>query len=253
MKLLVPYFVISLFGFIPKLLAASYINDAIPNNMGWEHLIECLFVPREGVWGHFWFLPMLFMVQLIGLLGAYLYERSTKSFYLLFVLSFLIIYVPSSYITKWFSVNDICLYLFWYLLGFLVVKLKIEKNKISVCWTLAFLATCIALFFILGYMVQPLIAILMILSILGCCQNIRIENWIIFKKMFGNSFSVFILSWPTQAVVEILSNKILHWNVYACMLLMFSLGIFIPLIIIRFIRLVEKKLNTNKLSLIIGA
>lgn len=252
-RLMVPYFVISLVGLIPKLLAASYINDAVPNNINCEYLITSLFVPRDGVWGHFWFLPMLFLVQLIGLLGAYLYNRSIKSFYLVLILSFLIIYIPSSYVTKWFSISDICIYLFWYLLGFQLAKMRIEKYKISVYWTLAFVVVSIIIFKIWGYMLQPLVAALMILFMIGCCQNIAMEKWMLFKKMVGNSFSVFILSWPVQASIEVLSNKILHLNAFICMFLMFSFGIIVPLIIIYYVRLIDKKLNTNKLSLIIGA
>ena len=67
-RLMVPYFVISLAGLIPELLAASYINDAVPNNITCECLISSLFVSRDGVWGHFWFLPSMFLMFSFGII-----------------------------------------------------------------------------------------------------------------------------------------------------------------------------------------
>lgn len=251
-RLLIPYFIISFIGLIPKFLVAPYINDATPDGFSWKYLMECLFVPRDGVWGHFWFLPMLFLVQLIGFLGAYVYKKSVKLYCLLLLFTFLLTYIYP-YTTKWFSISDVCIYLFWYLLGFALVKSKLYEIRVSLYWSLIFLIIAIVSFFIIGGIAQPLIAILMILAIVGVCQNIRMEKWWIFKKMKGNSFAVFILSWPVQCIIEIVTNKLLHWNVYICMLSMFLAGIIVPLLIIYIVKLIERPLKTNKLSLIIGA
>lgn len=86
---------------------------------------------------------------------------------------------------------------------------------------------------------------------IGWITNAQILGCIL--VVAGHSFSVFILSWPVQASIEVLSNKILHLNACICMFLMFSFGIIVPLTIIYYVRLIDKKLNTNKLSLIIGA
>lgn len=77
LKLLVPYFVISLIGLFPKIVAASYINDAMPEQGNiCVFFIRTLLVPRDGIWGHFWFLPMLFGIQIIALFFIRLYDRN---------------------------------------------------------------------------------------------------------------------------------------------------------------------------------
>lgn len=60
LKLLVPYFLISLIGLVPKILASSVLNDTL--NMDAMEIVRAFLVPREGVWGHFWFLPMIYLI-----------------------------------------------------------------------------------------------------------------------------------------------------------------------------------------------
>lgn len=48
-KLLVPYFLISLIGLVPKILASSVLNDTL--NMDAMAIVRAFLVPREGVWG----------------------------------------------------------------------------------------------------------------------------------------------------------------------------------------------------------
>ena len=72
LKLLVPYFLISLIGLVPKILASSVLNDTL--NMDAMEIVRAFLVPREGVWGHFWFLPMIYLIGVIG----YLLDKMSK-------------------------------------------------------------------------------------------------------------------------------------------------------------------------------
>ena len=58
-KLMVPYFGLSVLGFLPKILMSGFINDEV--EFSFTYFIRTLLVPRENVWGHFWFIPMLFV------------------------------------------------------------------------------------------------------------------------------------------------------------------------------------------------
>lgn len=64
LRIMVPYFLFSLIGIIPKIALSSVLNDSLEI----DGLIRAFLVPRESIWGHFWFLPMIFFLGLIGYL-----------------------------------------------------------------------------------------------------------------------------------------------------------------------------------------
>ena len=57
-KLLIPYFALSLAAFLPKMLVQQYLNDSVEFSLA--YLLRTELVPRENVWGHFWFIPVIF-------------------------------------------------------------------------------------------------------------------------------------------------------------------------------------------------
>ena len=48
----------------------------------------------------------------------------------------------------------------------------------------------------------------------------------------GKTFTIYIISWPCQSVVEILLNRVLHLPWYIVVLSMFTVGLGIPLLFI---------------------
>lgn len=252
-KLLIPYFVITLIGLLPKIVAAPYINDAMPEQVSISFIIHTLLVPRDSVWGHFWFLPMLFFIQIIALPFIRLYDRN-KIVYILSLVILLGLTYLSPFMTDWFSVSDICAFLFWYMFGFTISKVNFEQWKFPIFYSVLGLLLAVVLCnYKLGGIEKPFIVIGMTIFIVGCCRNFPLENTCLFKSMFGKTYAIYILSWPAQAVVEIVTNKLLHWNALVCMFCMLIGGIIIPLLIVQIVKFVDKYLKTNKLSLIIGA
>lgn len=63
-RLLIPYFAISLIGILPKVVFARVLND--PLQLGFREIVVAFLVPRLNIWGHFWFLPMIFLIGLLG-------------------------------------------------------------------------------------------------------------------------------------------------------------------------------------------
>ena len=66
------------------------------------------------------------------------------------------------------------------------------------------------------------------------------------------SFTIFLLSWPVQAVTEIILNKILHLPVWLCMIGMLTAGIAGPMLCVLLIRWIEKKIPVRWLKPVLG-
>ncbi len=74
LKLLIPYFALSVIALLPKYVLQPFLNDSV--SLDCYSLLRIFFVPRENVWGHFWFLPMIFALGVMGfsldkLFGSY--------------------------------------------------------------------------------------------------------------------------------------------------------------------------------------
>jgi fucose 4-O-acetylase-like acetyltransferase len=256
-KLLIPYVVISLIGLIPKFFLTSYVNDSVQLNP--MFFVRSFLVPRENIWGHFWFIPMIFAFALLSILIMKVMERSKSGFLLLLIGTFAITFIPT--ITGWFSLNDIKDYLFYYVLGmFLAQSQPIEIKALSSKWVWVFFPAAVGLFIldtelpnyfthIIG---KAVIASLMIFFVLWLFNKVHIEQSSFFSTVSRNVFTIFILSWPSQAVVDVLANHILKLNFYIVMPLMFLAGLFIPLLIIKVVRIIESKTPIKFLSPIIG-
>lgn len=64
------------------------------------------------------------------------------------------------------------------------------------------------------------------------------------------TFTIYILSWSCQAVLEILFKRVLHLHWFITMPAMFCAGLFIPLLIICIYR--KLKYNPKFINLVIG-
>ena len=72
------------------------------------------------------------------------------------------------------------------------------------------------------------------------------------SSIFAQTYTIFILSWPCQLVVEIILERILKTGFYACFPAMLLTGLTVPLILIKLTDYIEYKTNTKIISLIIG-
>ena len=72
------------------------------------------------------------------------------------------------------------------------------------------------------------------------------------KSVFAQTYSIFILSWPCQLVIEIVLERLLNASFYIIFPAMLIVGIFMPIAIIKAIGWFEHKTNIKFLSLMIG-
>jgi fucose 4-O-acetylase-like acetyltransferase len=257
LKLLLPYFILSLIGIIPKFLLKNYINDAVENSP--MYFLRVFLVPRENIWGHFWFIPMIFVFGVLSIYFVKLLEKSNPYFIgLLAISAMLMVYPP---ITGWFGLNDLKNFLFYYLLGMLIGKNSISIEKIlSASWVWVFFPIAIFLFFLhnnldisgVKVILKSIIAVLMILIVLWMSNKFLANKFNYFSAISKNIFSIYILSWPCQAVMEIIANRLMGLPFYTVMALMFSTGLLVPLLIIEGVKIIENNTRVKFLSPIIG-
>lgn len=68
-KLIIPYVILTFIAWIPKCILGSYMTDNMEVSL--SNFVRILLIPREGIWGHFWFIPTYLIITL---LCAYVYK-----------------------------------------------------------------------------------------------------------------------------------------------------------------------------------
>ena len=152
--------------------------------------------------------------------------------------------------TDWFALEDLRLNLFWYILGYVLSDLEGFEHLLSKkFWLLGFPAALLALSFQVS--LKALVPLLMIGAVLCFVAIVKKENFVL-KSIEHYSFTIFLLSWPVQAVTEIILNRILHLPVLLCMAGMFAAGIAGPMLCIFMIRWIEKYIPIRWIKQIVG-
>lgn len=255
-KLLVPYFFVTAITFIPK----AYLEYRNLSFLKPRFILQIFFNPRNNTWGHFWFLPVLFICYIIfGGIKKAIAKTSNK--FTIVVLTaccvlFLAVLLFAPNVTDWFGINDIFDFAFYVPLGMLLSFLFKEKKEMPhiLLLTLMFLAVSAAItLYVLHYQnifARFTISILMLFTLLGlsCLLKNKMENFFTFFS--NNIFSIYIYSWPFQSFVLIVLEKLnISWQISAP--IMFVSGICCPLIIITVYKRC-KKLNCRFFDLILG-
>ncbi len=252
-RLLIPYFVISAISFIPKtLLEKGNFND-----IGLNELFECFFAPRFNVWGHFWFLPVIFIFYFVfGLWKSFFYDK--LKYKKCVVVGTLLVAIVLHFIKTdiaWLGFSDLCEFAVYFVIGVLaheVLKIKKLRNGELIVGALLLTAVSIVLFskFSHNTFVMFVESILMLVACLFLSQLLSEKNFKCVNFINENVFTFYICSWPFQAASEkILDLFALEWYVYT--IVMFFIGVVAPCIIIIVYRKL-KFINCNFLSYLLG-
>lgn len=257
MRLLLPYFVLSLLGIVPKVLFSSVLNDSL--HFDAFEIFRAFFSPRNNIWGHFWFLPMIF---LLGILGYLLLRVSKKKWvrYAALAVSFAALFAPK--LTDWMGVDDLVQNAFYFVLGMCVSDLFLEDWniltwKLTVSGVLLF-AAAVAVFLFpapspaVRTLKGALIACLMIAACACLLTPLARRHDPQKYPILHRTFSIFILSWPCQLAVEVLTERLLHLKYYVIMPCMFLTGVLVPCVVILLIDLLEKRRRHKPLTRLIG-
>ena len=238
LTLRIPYFV--LLAFIPKAMLGD-TSDAVELSLGYL-LKTTLFIPRIGVWGHFWFIPTFLSLDLMW--GAWRANASKNpTIYrggLLIGggLTLLLAIFPIR--TDWFVLYDFSQEAIFYTCGILLALAK------PVLWDKTWKhlsgiiggSVCAYLLYPYGNYTntsRPIINFIVGLALVCICwciaQLLSKLNLKLPVKLTKYSFNIFIYSWPVQATLDALLRRLgVNWLVIIAIL--FVSGFVFPLLIV---------------------
>ena len=261
-RLLVPYIFLTIIAIFPKLILGDYLNrDLILDPYS---IVRIFLVPRENTWGHLWFLPMIFILGVIGFYWDRFISRSHSGsagwLILTLVLLGFYFWAPPSIKTNWFSITDIIRFGWYFALGAFIasinLNLKLSRSVVLLSSGCAFCFSLALIFFNVGYKFIPLrnafVALLMIYAIVIICNLLSSNFKINRNAVYAETFLIFLLSWPCQAAVNVIAERVLHLPYYIIFTLQFLSGLIFPIILIILITRIEAKFNTRWLSFLLG-
>ena len=259
-RLMIPYFTMTLIGFIPKIIMNRFFEDDSSLNI--LYFIKCFLVPRDNVWEHFWFLPTLFIISMLSFVFSKIKHLNGNVYCVFSVLLLCLSIIPNLVnITEWFAVNDIIRFVGYYAVGIMFANTKFElllSNNNSCYKLLLLFAISIGLFLIsinnkiFLQSIRTIIALLMIMVILTFSSLVNFTSNKIGLYLSRKTYSIFILSWPFQSIVSVVFEKVLGLKYYITMPLSFISGVLGPVIVIFLVDLLEKKIGKRIISPIIG-
>lgn len=235
----VPYLVLSLLALVPKTMLDGMTD---PAELSIGFLLETLFiVPRQGVWGHFWFISTFLVTELYWGLWRALATNHRTAANILFAVGM------TAYIammiwpihTDYFQINDIRYHGIYYPLGILMATAK------PVLWdkpwknVLGVLIPILPVYLLYPYgnfrvstypfanfgVAVGLIWIVWNLSVLIGQKRNKIVHFLV-----RDSFTVFLYSWPAQAALGILLSALdIYW--VTIVIILFIVGFVFPLVL----------------------
>lgn len=250
MRLLFPYFAFSLIGVAPKIVFAQFLNDKL--GLDWWDLVVAMLVPRESIWGHFWFLPMLFLVGLIGYAIDWIGTRVSRGpvIAIATALAAAVTFLPEA--TQWFALSDVQHFLVYFLVGMWMGLSRARIESLPILVAPVSLASAVALFMLAPSSSKIAIAILMTTGLLVLALRVSPHLSISRDALIGQTYQIFILSWPFQLIVEIITERILGVGFYVTAPLMFLAGMLLPLVTLRAVDWFEDRTGTHAISLVLG-
>lgn len=242
-KFLVPYFVFTLLGIVPKILLANFTNDEV--SFSFQYFFKTIFSPRDNVWGHFWFLPTLLIIYLFSYLLLDASKNKVISTVLVIATACLAVFPIG---TDWVCLHDISEMLVFFVLGVVFGNAVTGDYKKLFKPAGALLTTAVAiaiyvLFIVFLYdktgysgivyqALKLIIGCLMVYTVMTVSVALSDRNVKVFTLLLGKTFSIYILSWPCQAFAEIALNRVLHLHWMIVILGMFIFGLAVPLFIV---------------------
>lgn len=261
-KLLVPYIALSVLALLPKFAVQPYLNDSV--SLDGYALIRTFLAPRENVWGHFWFLPMIFLLGAVGWFidkVASACGRCRSIWTAVTVVSFGI-YVTcfGQPVSQWFSLKDLAAFGWLFAAGASCASFRLLDRvpaRSGLPFFVGAFIISLLLFFCklsvaLAAVKSAVIALVMIAAFIFLAKWLAERVDINRNALYAQTFTIFLLSWPCQAVLNVLAERLLHWPYYAVMPLQFIAGIAGPMLLIWLIDKIEHKYDFHWISFFLG-
>lgn len=238
-RLLIPYVVISTLAFVPKVLLSRFAVR--PLEFSLTDYIHMLIYPWDNVIIFFWFLPTLFIIFFLVVCGAKLLQRvqtPQKHTVLLAALLLLHLFNPLESI-RLFNIGGVVGYLLYFALGYYTCRYHLPEQMhrhlgAGLCLTgvlSVLFVTLIPDFFGKDVLMAANGIILSLL--LG--QLYVQRQWHFLHHLFGASYAIYLFSWFPQVASQQIFLGLTHapWQVGG--ILAFFTGVYIPLLIYKWI------------------
>ena len=226
-KLLTPYLVLSLVAAVPKYYFETGTMSGLVSSV-----VTGILEPRIGVWGHFWFIPVLLVVYVFFGLLKKLIPNVKWLITEALMISLILYFMPIQ--TMWLGLSDVKAVCIFFAVGMIIHEIedKVEYKKeycllgiaVGVIVTLIIAPKCN------GNSVLSLIAALLMITACWLASRLIRENRFC-SYISRHNFTIYIYSWLFQAVVMYLCDR-LHFQWYVESPIMFFLGLFAPLAMI---------------------
>ena len=233
LRMLTPYIVLSVVALFPK----YYIEHHSMPDL--QAILTTIFQPRAGVWGHFWFIPVLFMCYvLFGLWKSFVTTENEKIMTgVLLIFSLLLYFLP--YATDWMAFADLKEACIFISIGITTRKILKNSGGVSGKSDVLFRLVCITGAVILNSWLMK-VDFVQIFSRLLSADIMIFASWqlaaLIGKNSFTfwvsrHNFTIYIYSWLFQSVVMTICGAYgMLW--YMTSLLMFLSGFAGPVLMI---------------------
>ena len=229
LRLLTPYFFWSLLAVLPK----YYIERGSFEGVG-KAILDNFINPRASVWGHFWFLPVLFLTYVLFGTAKMIIKSKGLFLYSSWLSTLIIYFLPIR--TQVFGLSDLRGLLIFFTIG-VVVRNVIPKqlgwNKVTLS-VYGVIATGISIVIYNYYgnknIITGLIVAVLMVAVCWIVATIIDENEII-TWVSSHNFTMYIFSWFFQSVVMVICGRIgYHWIL--TFFVMFAAGVVGPVLVI---------------------
>lgn len=203
-----PYFVLSLVALIPK----YYVENGGFQGFNIKYLMTVILQPRVGVWGHFWFLPVLLLIYVFMGLNRVLCGKNMNIRQYVSVLCIALVMFFEPFTTNWIGFGDIKDSLIFFSLGMVWYRCasKMHNGKANHMRNLLAVLFVIATWICtkLMYGNKPVMLACALMMIFACWQIAgMIGKQSITRWISNHNFTIYIYSWPFQAVAMVAASK----------------------------------------------
>lgn len=247
-KLLTPYIVLSVAAAVPK----YYLEQRTFAGMG-SYIIQAVFAPRLGVWGHFWFIPVLMLVYLVFGIWKKFVTVTPITITGTVVVSLVLYFLPIK--SYWFGLSDIKTAPLFFTAGMVVCL--INRNGGDTQWygrlMCMIIGVILSTLLVKNYQYNSVLMLVVAFSMIFVCWQMakligehKITEWI-----SRHNFTIYIYSWPFQAAVMVICGR-LHFPWYLTTLCMFIIGLMAPAAMI-YIYEHSRKIQNRFFDLVLGS
>ena len=232
LRLLTPYVVLSVAALIPK----YYFEHGGFGGFTLSYLMKVLLIPRIGVWGHFWFLPVLLLVySIFGLWKPWYHGKNTTEVGVIAAaVSLALYFLP--YTTQWLGFGDFQSSVVFFLAGIVIRSMSERFNLACVSMIsgiTAIVCVGVAIFALDRWEDNAVVKLLVAFMMIYACWELAVfvGDRYVCRWISKHNYTIYIYSWMFQSVMMVLCEH-LSFPWYLTTICMFVAGLCAPILLI---------------------